>query len=95
MSAHGIHPDPTKTEAIKATPPPENVSDGTCGYVAKFIPNYGNIVERKERKWFRGAEQTKAFEALKESLSCELVLACFHSGSFRSTKIHNHQISLF
>ena len=89
VSASGIQPDPTKTEAIKATPPPENVSDlrsflGTCGYVAKFIPNYANIVEplrkltRKEQKWLWGEEQTKAFEALKESLSREPVLACFH-----------------
>ena len=50
VSADGIKPDPTKCEAIKATLPPENVSDlrsflGTRGYVAKFIPNYANIVE--------------------------------------------------
>ena len=57
---------------------------GTCGYVAKFIPNYANIVEplrkltRKEQKWLWEDEQTKAFEALKESLSREPVLACFH-----------------
>lgn len=56
---------------------------GTCGYVAKFIPNCANIVEplrkltRKEQKRSWGNEQTKAFEALKESLSGELVLACF------------------
>jgi len=55
VSANGIEPDPTKTEAIKATPPPENVSDlrsflGTCGYVAKFIPNYANIVEKAYAK---------------------------------------------
>ena len=36
VSANGIEPDTTKTEAIKATPPPENVSDlrsclGACG----------------------------------------------------------------
>jgi len=89
VSPNGIEPDPTKTEAIKATPPPENVSGlrsflGTCGYVVKFIPNYANIVEplrklmRKEQKWFWGEEQTKTFEALKESLSREPVLACFH-----------------
>ena len=88
VSANGIQPDPTKTEAIKRTSPPENVSDlrsflGTCGYVAKFIPNYANIVEplrmltRKEQKWSWGNEQTKAFEALKKSLSREPVLACF------------------
>ena len=53
-------------------------------YVAKFIPNYANIVEplrmftQKEQKWFWGEEQTKAFEALKESLSREPVLACCH-----------------
>ena len=88
VSTNGIQPDPTKTEPIKRTPPPENVSDlrsflGTCGYVAKFIPNYANIVEplrmltRKEQKWSWGNEQTKAFKALKKSLSREPVLACF------------------
>ena len=77
-----------KTEAIKATTPPDNVSDlrsflGTCGYVAKFIPNYTHLVEplrkltRKKQKWSWGNEQTKAFEALKKSLSHEPVLACF------------------
>ena len=88
VSANGIQPDPAKTEAIKATTPPDNVSDlrsflGTCGYVAKFIPNYAHLVEplrkltRKEQKWSWGNEQTKAFEALKKSLSREPVLACF------------------
>lgn len=73
----------------KPSPPPANVSDlrsflETCGYVAKFIPNYANIVEplrkltQKEQKWFWGEEQTKAFKALKESLSHEPVLVCFH-----------------
>ena len=89
VDADGIKPDPKKCEAIKATPPSRNVSDfrsflGTCGYVAKFIPNYANIVEplrkltRDKEKWSWKAEQTRAFEALKEALSCEPVLACFH-----------------
>ena len=88
VDADGIKPDPKKCEAIKATPPSRNVSDfrsflGTCGYVAKFIPNYANIVEplrkltRDKEKWSWKAEQTRAFEALKEALSCEPVLACF------------------
>ena len=33
---------------------------------------------RKEQKWLLGEDQTKAFEALKESLSREPVLVCFH-----------------
>ena len=64
-SADGIKPDPKKCEAIKATPPPKNVSDlssflGKCGYVSKFIPNYANIMEplrkltRSEVKFFVG-----------------------------------------
>ena len=88
VSEKGIEPDPAKTEAIRATPPPDNVSDlrsflGTCGYVAKFIPNYANIAEplrkltRKEQKWSWRPEQAKAFKALKEALSGALVLACF------------------
>ena len=75
VSADGIKPDPKKCEAIKATPPPKNVSDlrsflGTCGYVSKFIPNYANIVEplrkltRSEVKFSWGKEQKEAFEAL-------------------------------
>ena len=72
VSADGIKPDPKKCEAIKATPPPKNVSDlrsflGTCGYVSKFIPNYANIVEplrkltRSEAKfsWGKGAKRGK------------------------------------
>ena len=72
VSADGIKPDPKKCEAIKATPPPKNVSDlrsflGTCGYVSKFIPNYANIVEplrkltRSEVKfsWGKGAKRGK------------------------------------
>ena len=49
-----------------------------------FIPNDANIVEplrkltQKEQKWLWGDKQTKAFEALKESLSLEPVLVCFH-----------------
>lgn len=88
IAAKGIQPDPTKTEAIKTTTPPENVSDlrsflGTCGYVAKFIRNYANIVEplrklaRKEQKWSWGNEQTKAIEALKESLSRKTCFTLF------------------
>ena len=88
VSEKGIEPDPAKTEAIRATPPPDNVSDlrsflGTSGYVAKFIPNYANIAEplrkltRKEQKWSWGPERAKAFKALKEALSGAPVLARF------------------
>ena len=88
VSERGIEPDVAKTEAIKATPPPSNVSDlrsflGTCGYVSKFIPSYANIVEplrkltRNGQKWTWEKEQAKAFKALKEALSGAPVLACF------------------
>lgn len=88
VSEKGIEPDVAKTDAIKATPPPSNVSDlrsflGTCGYVSKFIPSYANIVELlrkltcKGQKWTWEKEQAKAFKALKEALSDAPVLACF------------------
>ena len=88
VSERGIEPDVAKTEAIKATPSPSNVSDfrsflGTCGYVSKFIPSYANIVEplkrltRKGQKWTWEKEQAKAFKALKEALSDAPALACF------------------
>ena len=49
VSEKGIEPDSAKTEAIKATPPLDNVSDlrsflGICSYVSNFIQNYANIV---------------------------------------------------
>ena len=53
--------------------------------MAKFIPNYANFVEplrkltREEQTWSWENEQTKAFKALKNLLSREPVLACFHS----------------
>ena len=72
ISAEGIKPDPSKTEAIRQT-----------GYLAKFIPNYAETVEplrrltRKGVKWQWGNEQNNAFETLKKALSSEPVLACF------------------
>lgn len=80
VSEKGIELDVAKTDAIKATPPPSNVSGlrsflGTCGYVSKFIPSYANIVEPlrkltcKGQKWTWEKEQAKAFKALKEALS--------------------------
>jgi hypothetical protein len=50
MSAEGIKPYPRKTEAIRKTPPPKNLTElrsflGTCGYVSKLIQDYANIVE--------------------------------------------------
>ena len=92
VSADGIKLDPKKCQAIKATPPPKNVSGlrsflGMCGYVSKFIPNDANTMEslrkltRSEVKFSWEKEQKEAFEALKEALSCEPVLACFHLNS--------------
>ena len=55
----------------------------TCGYVAKFIPNYANIVKpfrnftRKEKKWSWGIDQAKAFKALKEAPLGTPLLSCF------------------
>ena len=77
VSEKGYEPDVAKTDAIKATPPPSNVSDlrsflKTCGYVCKFIPSYANIVDplrkltRKGQKWTCEKEQAKAFKALKD-----------------------------
>lgn len=59
VSERGIEPNVVKTKAIKATPPPSNVSDlqsflGTCGYVSKFISNYANIIERLRSSLLKG-----------------------------------------
>lgn len=91
ISAEGIRPDPAKTKAVREAPHPSTVSElrsflGTCGYLAKFIPNYAKIVEplrcltRSGVKWHWGNEQVQAIECLKNALSCEPVLACFRLG---------------
>ena len=54
ISAEGIKPDLSKTEAIRHAPLPTNVSEirsflGTYGYLAKFIPNYAETVEPLRR----------------------------------------------
>ena len=88
ISAEGIKPDPSKTEAMCQAPLLTNVLEirsflGTCGYLAKFIPNYAETVEplrrltRKGVKWQWGNEQNNAIETLKKALSSEPVLACF------------------
>ena len=63
VSEKGIEPDVAKTDAIKAMPPPSNVSDlrsflGTCGYVSKFIPSYANIVEPLRKLTCKGQKWT-------------------------------------
>ena len=58
VSAYGIQPDPTKTEAIKRTPPPENVSDLLSGHVVAEITfvllrrkKWADFVKQKRPKW--------------------------------------------
>ena len=91
VTNQGIKPDPAKTEAIRNTSVPKNVSElksflGLCSYVSKFIPPYADLVEplraltRKSVKWLWAEEQLQAFERLKEVLSSESVLIGFKLG---------------
>uniref|UniRef100_A0A8C7WMF3 Gypsy retrotransposon integrase-like protein 1 n=2 Tax=Oryzias sinensis TaxID=183150 RepID=A0A8C7WMF3_9TELE len=88
ISANGISPDPSKTEAVKKMREPTNVSElrsflGTVNQLGKFIPQ---LAERdkplrdllsKKIHWVWGIDQAQAFQDLKDSLASPPVLAMY------------------
>uniref|UniRef100_A0A8C7X167 ribonuclease H n=1 Tax=Oryzias sinensis TaxID=183150 RepID=A0A8C7X167_9TELE len=88
ISANGISPDPSKTEAVKKMSEPTNVSElrsflGTVNQLGKFIPQ---LAERdkplrdllsKKNHWVWGIDQAQAFQDLKDSLASPPLLAMY------------------
>ena len=86
VSADGVAMQPGKLEAIRSWPPCRNVTEvraflGTCGYYRRFIqgfadlavPLYDLLKKNEPFRWTGRCQQ--AFEALKERLMTEPVLA--------------------
>jgi len=80
VSEQGLTPSEAKVAAIKALRPPTNVSQlrsvlGFVGYYRCYIPNFSkiayplNTLLKKSAKWEWGAEQQRAFDALKKEIN--------------------------
>lgn len=86
VSGKGISPQQTKLEAIKQLPPPKDVKEvrrflGMAGYYRQCIPNFADISEplvrltRKGELFLFGEDEERSFNALKEALCSDLVMA--------------------
>ncbi|MCP4240224.1 MAG: DDE-type integrase/transposase/recombinase [bacterium] len=89
VNRHGVAVDPAKIEAVKRAARPTNLKElqsflGLAGYYRKFVPDYAKKAEpmtrltKKDTPYVWGAEQDKAFEALKEALTSAPVLIYPH-----------------
>jgi len=86
VSADGVSPDASKVKAIKSFPLPRSVRDvrailGLAGYYRSFIPNFAalskplTLLTRKDEKFCWSEPQQTSFDALKEALTSDSVLA--------------------
>ena len=95
VSREGIRPDPSNIEKVLSWPRPNNDAEaksflGLCGYYAKFIPDYAEVIkplrEASNRKgtidWT--TDLTTSFNMLKKSLASPPVLTLpSFNGTFR------------
>lgn len=86
IDANGVHPIPTKVDAIKAMPPPTNVSElrsflGSINQFSNFIPNLLPSCQtlhrllQKNTPWSWGKAENETFERLKSMVTSDQVLA--------------------
>ena len=86
INGSGITVDPSKVEAIKKFPQPQNITElqrflGMVNQMAKFTPNLATATEplrallKKESAWAWGPPQDTAFQRTKEGLITTPVLA--------------------
>ena len=77
ISAHGLKPDPTKVEAMRNIPAPENKDDvrrflGSVQYLAKFLPHLAEVEEplwhltKKDTVFHWDKPQENAFQRIKD-----------------------------
>uniref|UniRef100_A0A5S6QTD8 Reverse transcriptase domain-containing protein n=1 Tax=Trichuris muris TaxID=70415 RepID=A0A5S6QTD8_TRIMR len=87
LSHHGVSKG-SKVDAVMKMPPPSNVSRlrsflGSVQFYSKFIPNLSVLAEpltrltRKDVPWAWTAKEQASFQALKDSLCTDAVLAHF------------------
>ena len=88
IDEQGRHPTEEKIQAIQEAPTPKNLTElrsflGIINYYSKFLPNLStqlNPLHRllvKNKKWFWGAEQDRAFQKAKEALQSNTLLVHF------------------
>jgi hypothetical protein len=83
VSANGVSPAVSKVKAIKSFPLPRSVRAflGLAGYYRSFIPNFTalskplTLLTRKDEKFCWSEPQQSSFDALKEALTSDSVLA--------------------
>ena len=86
IDENGIHPDPSKVEAIKKFPAPSSVTElqrfmGMVNQLAKYIPQLADIntplrqLLRKDNSWIWDKPQETAFQQIKDLLTSPPVLA--------------------
>ncbi|KAA3674546.1 uncharacterized protein DEA37_0009003 [Paragonimus westermani] len=86
---HGRHPDPASVEAIKAMPPPKDVSGlrsflGLVSYYGAFLPTLHqlrgslNRLLTKDSKWEWTTECPRSFEKVKAMITSDLHLTHFN-----------------
>ena len=90
INKDGMRPVPEKIEAVRASPPPTNVSElksflGMLNYYQRYIPNSSAILEplhrllRKEVQWIWGPAERKSFEKAKNALTSDSLLVHYDS----------------
>ena len=87
MSDQGVNTDPEKVEAIRNTPPPQNLRElrrflGMVSWYRRYIPQFSETAEplnrllQKRSRWAWTEEAQAAFETLRHQLVTALVLTC-------------------
>ena len=88
ISAQGLQPTEDKVRAIKAAPVPTDGTQlrsfvGLVNFYGKFLPNLSSVLAplyallQKGSKWKWGAQQEKAFAAVKSQLTSDCLLVHF------------------
>lgn len=91
IDKEGLHPDPSKIDAIKNAPEPTDVTQlrsflGMLNYYGKFIPNLSTLLHplhallKKEAPWKWSPQCAKSFEDAKRALVSKCVLAHYEEG---------------
>jgi hypothetical protein len=90
IDEHGLHPSPSKVQAIQQAPAPTNLTElraflGFVNYYHKFIPNLSTILAplhhllQKGIKWVWSTSQEKAFQSVKSLIQSSSLLVHFDS----------------
>ena len=93
VDASGISPDPEKTRALQAMPPPSNPSEvrrflGMANHLSKFLPDLANSTKplrdllSKNHQWIWDTPQKQSFEAIQAALTSPPVLALYDPNQY-------------